>query len=64
MTARAARHLIGYALIALMVWRGQTDWATLGLGALVVLVFDLPGVSKLYALARRWVGRKDSCDRY
>jgi hypothetical protein len=63
MITHMLRHLIGYALIAYMVFRGHSDWATLGMAALVVLVFELPGVSKLYALAKRWIGRHDSCER-
>ncbi|WP_020476271.1 hypothetical protein [Zavarzinella formosa] len=63
---RNIRHLAGYALVGYMVLREQIDWATIGLSLLVVLVFDLPGVkwlkTKLYELAKQWVGKNDSCD--
>ena len=60
------RHLVGYALIALMVLREQLDWATLVAALLVILVFDLPGVrwlkAKLYTLASQWLASHDRRD--
>lgn len=55
----ALRHAAGYALIGFMVLRGEADLSTLGMACLVILVFGLPGVAKLYSLARHYVSRHD-----
>lgn len=58
---RMARHLIGYGLITLMVIRETMDWATIAMAGIVVVVFDLHGVTwlktKLFDLAKQWVGK-------
>jgi hypothetical protein len=59
---RMLRHLAGYVLVASLVFRESIDLWTGVFCALVVLVFELPGVGRLYELAKRWIGKNDTCD--
>ena len=55
---KTLRHLVGYALVASLAFRQSIDGWTGLYCALIVLVFELPGVAKLYSLAKQWVGDK------
>lgn len=61
-TIRTIRHLVGYALVTSLAFRPVLDVWTGVYCALIVLVFELPGVGKLYNLAKGWVGKNDRCD--
>lgn len=57
MTPRLLRHYIGYALVISLAFRPVIDVWTGVFCALIVLVFELPGVKKLYDLAKRWIAK-------
>lgn len=58
---RFLRHITGYTLMIGLAFRPVLDQWTALYAALIILVFELPGIGRLYKLAKQWIGKNDRC---